>query len=92
MEKLVPCKGLHLVQVLVPAGSADNNAAAESEHGAHVFQSRFGGGEVDHRVDLRKIRRSESRGVRVLVDVEGADGMAALAGHLGDQTSGFSLT
>jgi len=35
----------------VPAGGADDDAAAEGEHGAHVLDCGFGVGEVDDRVD-----------------------------------------
>ncbi len=44
-------QGLHLVQPLVPACCAHDNAAAESENGAHVLDGCVRGGEVDHRVD-----------------------------------------
>ena len=48
-------QGLHLGEVRVPAGGADDDAAAEGEHGAHVFNGGFGSGEVDDDVDAGQI-------------------------------------
>ena len=77
--------------MLVPAGGADDDAAAERQHGAHVFDGGFGSGEVDDHVDTGEIGRGERRGVLVFVDVERAHAVAALARDLGDEAAGFSL-
>ena len=85
-------ESLHFVELGVPAGGADDDAAAEREHSAHVFNRRFGGGEVDHHVHAGEVGRGERGGVVVFIDVEGAHAVAALAGHLGDERTGFSFT
>ncbi len=75
----------------VPASGADDDAAAEREHRAHVFDRCLRGGEVDDHIDAGEIGRGERGGVLVLVDVEGAHAVAALARHLGDERTGFSF-
>jgi hypothetical protein len=60
-------QGLHLVEMRVPAGGADDDAAAEGEDGAHVFNRGLGGGEVDDHVHAGQIGRGERGGVLVLV-------------------------
>ena len=78
-------------KVRVPAGGADDDAAAEGEHGAHVFDGGFGSGEVDDHVDAGEVGSGEGGGVLVFVDVEGAHAVAALARDFGDEGAGFSF-
>ncbi len=47
-------RGTSSRQLGIPAGGADDDAAAESEHSAHVFKRSLGGGEVDDDVDAGK--------------------------------------
>ena len=75
----------------VPAGGADDDAAAQRQHGAHVFDRGFGSGEVDDHVDAGKVGRGERGGVLVFVDVEGAHAVAALARDFRDERAGFSF-
>ena len=82
----------HFFQMLVPAGGADNYSSAEGEDGANIFDSGFGSGKVDDRIDVGKVGRGECGCMLVFVDVEGANRVAALAGYLGDQAAGFSFT
>ena len=83
--------GPHLLQVRVPAGGADDDAAAQSQHGAHVLDRGLGSREVDDHVHAGQVGRGERGGVLVLGDVERADAVAALAGDLGGQAAGLSL-
>ena len=60
------------------------------QHGAHVFDGGFGGGEVDDDVDAGERGRGKRSGVGVLVNVHGAHAVAALAGDFGHQRTGLS--
>jgi len=86
------CEGLQLVEVFVPAGGADDDAAAERKHGADVFKGCAGSGEVDDDIDAGEVGRGEGGGVLVFRDVERAHTVAALARDIRDQTSCFSFT
>ena len=77
--------------VFLPAGGADDDAAAAGKHSGHILDGGLGSGEVDDRVDAGQRSGSESGGALVLVDVEGGNGVATLAGYLSDQAAGFSL-
>src|ERR1017187_2137168 len=61
---------LHRVQVRVPAGGADNDAATAAQHSCHILDSGLGSGEVDARVDISERGGSESGSPAILVDVE----------------------
>ncbi len=83
---------LHVVELRVPARGAHHDAPAQRQHGAHIFNGRFGGGEVDHHIDAGESGRRQRRCAAVLVDVEGAHAVAALARHFRHQSAGFSLS
>ncbi len=82
---------LHLIQLRVPARRAHNDAAAKRQHRAHVFNCRLGRREVHNHIDAGQIRRSQCRGMRILVDIERAHAVAALSRHFGDQRAGLSF-
>jgi hypothetical protein len=84
-------ESFHLVEMRVPAGGADDDAAAQGEDGAHVFDRGFGSGEVDDRVHAGQVGSGERGGVLIFSNVERADAVAAFASDLGDEASGFSL-
>jgi hypothetical protein len=75
----------------IPTGGADHDSSAESKHGADVFNRCFRGGEVDDDIDACEIGSGERRGVLVLVNVERADAVAALARDFSDEAAGFPL-
>jgi hypothetical protein len=79
-----------IVEMLVPAGGADHDAAAEGEDGADVFNRGFGAVKstttsTPARLGAVSARRARSR------DVERADAVAALARDFGDEAAGFSF-
>jgi hypothetical protein len=82
---------LHFVQCRVPAGGADDDASAAVEHGGYIRDGGLGRGEVDDRIDAGEPSSRESSGVLILVVIDGADLVAALAGDLGDQAAGLSF-
>ena len=84
-------QGLHFVEMVVPSSGADDDAAAQAEDGAHVFESRRGGCEVDDHIHAAEIGGGKRGGVLVLVHVKSAHGMTALTGHIGNETPGFSF-
>src|SRR6185437_1681563 len=83
---------LHRVQVRIPAGGADHDAAAEGQHGVHVFHGRVGGGEVDDGIDAGEGGGGERGGTAVFMDLEGAHAVAAFAGDFSDERAGFAFT
>ena len=82
---------LHLIQLCVPAGRAHNDAAADGQHRANVFNRRLGRCEVHNNIHARQGRCSQCRRVRILVDIERAHAMAALARYFSDKRAGLSL-
>ena len=82
-------QGLHLVEVRVPAGSADYHAPAQSQYGAHVLDRGLGRGKVDHRVHSSQGGGGKGRGVFIFRNVERSHRVAAFARHLGNQAAGF---
>ena len=83
--------GLHFRQLGVPAGSADDDASSDGEDGAHVFDCRFWGGEVNDCVDAGEGGSGESGGVEVFREIENADAVASARGPPGRQASRFCL-
>ncbi len=75
----------------VPAGGSYDDAGAEGEDGANVFNCSFGSGEVDDDVDAGEIRCGKRRSVLILVDVKCADAMAAFTRDFSDEAAGFSF-
>jgi hypothetical protein len=83
------CQRLHVRQVRVPAGSANDDGAAQGQDSAHVFKGCFRIGEVDDYVDAGQVGAVESGGCLIFMDVERAHAVAPFASHLRDQTAGF---
>src|ERR1700722_3652242 len=84
-------EGFELVELFVPAGGADDDAAAECEHGAHVFDCGGGVGEVDDHIDAGDKRAGDGGGAAVFSQIEDAHAVAALAGDFRYQSAGFSF-
>ena len=77
----------HLV---VPAGGSDDKVLFCADAGFSVGDDRSGRGEVDGHIERGKESGSQGAGIRVFVDVQGADMMPALARHFRHQRSGFA--
>ena len=92
-QACLPADGerLHLVDMCVPAGGADDDAAAQRKDSADVGHGSFRGGEIDHDVDAGQRRPGDGGRVMVFPGVEYADAMAALARDLSYKRSGFSF-
>ena len=67
---VVGVQALERVEVGVPAGGADDDAAAGTEHGRDVFDGSLGGCEVDDGIDRGEALGGECGGVLVFCNVE----------------------
>ena len=76
--------------LVVPAGGSDDEVLLGADAGFGVGDDRSGRGEVDGHVEGGKKSGSEGAGIRVFVDIQGADMVPALARHFRHQRSGFA--
>uniref|UniRef100_E6QHL0 Uncharacterized protein n=1 Tax=mine drainage metagenome TaxID=410659 RepID=E6QHL0_9ZZZZ len=77
-------EGFHVGQLVIPASGADDDARAECEARAHVFEGGLWVGEVNDNVDGGKRGRGKRASTGILFPVEDAYRVAAFASDLGD--------
>ena len=81
----------HVLELVVPAGSADDDAGAGEEAGAKVGDDGFGRGEVDDGVEAGEEHGGKGGGVGVFPGVEDVDAVTALGGDVCYEFAGLAL-